>query len=640
MRDRLLAALLVLGAFRAVPCEEPVCDRVVAVGDLHGGFEAFLGILRETAVVDESGAWSDPRACLIQVGDVADRGGQPRMIYEFLMELQREAPGRVEMLLGNHEVMNVVGDLRYTERAEFEAFAAEETAEERAAGFEAFLRSGASAGDLEADRREFDVRYPAGWFAHRRAFSPEGRYGAWLLERPAIRLVDGTLYVHGGIGKEVAREGVEGTNARVAEEVREYVRLRRRLVAAGVVGELEPFRESFWSVRSRLREAELAAEERPAPAWVEDARRFLALDDGLPFSRSGPLWDRSLADDDLSALLEMLPPLLSRLGAERVVVGHTTQEDGRIRVRAGGRVFLIDTGAGPAFEGRASALEVSWTGRVEAVYRASRELLEPCSLPDEEVERFLRDGTVASSSEIGVGVTRPKRVLLDLGGRTLAAAFKTVNIHETKPIRMERSGMTFELTDRYANERAAYLLDRMLGIGMVAPAVIRTLDGVEGALVAWVSDAICERDRAGPGLSPEEILSRSRQRDVMEVFDALIANVDRNLGNRLTSPLDGKLHLIDHSRSFRLDRKPSKAFLDSPSSLPRALLDRLEALDRDSLLARLDGLVTRQQVKALLARRDAIVSKVESDRRLLGDAMVFHEMAPRVEEAPPPGETP
>ena len=159
------------------------------------------------------------------------------------------------------------------------------------------------------------------------------------------------------------------------------------------------------------------------------------------------------------------------------------------------------------------------------------------------------------------------------------------------------------------------------------------LDGVEGALVAWISDAICERDRAEPGRSPGQILARSKQRDVMAVFDALIANVDRNLGNRLTSPLDGKLHLIDHSRSFRLDRKPSKEFLDSPSSLPRALHDRLATLDRKALSERLGGLVTKQQVKALLARRDAIVAKVEKDRRLLGDAMVFHESAPPIEEA-------
>ncbi len=632
-RFRLLAALVVLGAFRAVPCEEPVCDRVVAVGDLHGGLDAFLGILGEAGLIDAAGAWSDPRACLIQLGDVADRGGRPRAIYERILDWQRQAPGRVEMLLGNHEVMNVVGDLRYTDREEFEAFAAEETVEERAAGFEAFLRSGASVGDPEEDRREFDARHPPGWFAHRRAFSPDGRYGAWLLERPAMKLVDGTLYVHGGVDEEVASEGVEGTNARVARDVREYLRLRRHLVGAGVLGELESFRDSFWTVRSRLREAELAAAEGAGPEWIEDARRFLALDDALPFSRSGPLWNRSLAEDDDETLREKVPSLLARLGAERVVVGHTTREDGRIRVRAEGRVLLIDTGAGPAYGGRVSALEVSWTGRVEAVYPGSRELLEPCSLPDEEVERFLREGTVVSSTEIGAGITRPKRVLLDLGGRTLSAAFKTVDVHETRPIRMERSGMTFEFTDRYANERAAYLLDRTLGIGMVAPAVIRTLDGVEGALVAWVSDAICERDRATPGLSPGEILSRSRQRDVMAVFDALIANVDRNLGNRLTSPLDGKLHLIDHSRSFRLDRKPSKEFLDSPSSLPRALHDRLATLDRKALSERFGGLVTKQQVKALLARRDAIVAKVEKDRRLLGDAMVFHESAPPIEEA-------
>jgi hypothetical protein len=627
---RLVAIALAL-AFRAVPCAEPVCDRVVAIGDLHGGYEPFVRILREARLIDENGAWADPRACLVQLGDVADRGGRPRLIYERIMDLERQAPGRVAMLLGNHEVMNMVGDLRYTNRSEFEEFAEDETSEERAAGFAAYRESGLASGDAAKDRIDFDSRFPPGWFAHRREFSPAGRYGAWLLRRPVLHLANGTLFVHGGVTEEIAREGVGAANRRARAEIEEFLRLRDRLVAAGVLGSLVTFTESFPLVAGKMEALGPEAARGGGPGWVEDARRYLALSDALAFSATGPLWNRDLATMDEDRLSATIGPLLSRLGAARVVVGHTTQDDGRIHARAGRRVFLVDTGAGAAYGSRSSALEIDWTGRILAIYPGSSEPLDVASVPDDVVERFLREGKVIESREIGSGITHPRHVVLERDGLTLAAAFKSVDIHRQEPTRMERSGLTFEYTDSYKNERAAYLLDRLLGIGMVPPSVLRSLEGVEGALVEWVVDAVNERQRIDGDLKPADPLLLTRQRDVMKVLDALIANADRNLGNQLTTPLDFKLHLIDHSRSFRLEHTVPEAYRREPSSLPRALLDRLEGLEQNSLEAALAGLATRAQVKALLYRRDVIVRKVEADRRQYGDAIVFHDSAPPLE---------
>ena len=627
---RLVAIALAL-AFRAAPCAETACDRVVAIGDLHGGYESFVRIVREARLIDEDGAWADPRACLVQLGDVADRGGRPRLIYERIMDLERQAPGRVEMLLGNHEVMNLVGDLRYTNRSEFEEFAEDETPEERAAGFAAFRESGLASGDALRDGIDFDARFPKGWFAHRREFSPTGRYGAWLLRRPVLHLVNGTLFVHGGVTEAIAREGIGAANRRARAEIEEFLRLRDRLGATGALGPLVTFTESFPLVAGRLEALGQEAAGGERPGWEDDARRYLALSDALAFSASGPLWNRDLATADEDRLSSTIGPLLSAAGAARVVAGHTTQDDGRIRVRAGRRVFLIDTGAGAAYGSRSSALEIDWTGRVVAIYPGSSEPLDGPSVPDDVVERFLREGSVIESREIGSGITHPKRVVLERSGLTLAAAFKSVDIHRQEPTRMERSGLTFEYTDSFKNERAAYLLDRMLGIGMVPPSVLRRLDGVEGVLVEWVRDAVDERQRMERDLRPADPLLLSRQRDVMTIFDALIANADRNLGNQLTTPLDFKLHLIDHSRSFRLEHTVHDAYRREPSSLPRALLERLERLDLKSLESALAGLATRAQVKALLGRRDVIVRKVEADRRKYGDAMVFHDAAPPLE---------
>ncbi len=83
----------------------------------------------------------------------------------------------------------------------------------------------------------------------------------------------------------------------------------------------------------------------------------------------------------------------------------------------------------------------------------------------------------------------------------------------------------------------------------------------------------------------------------MRLFDALIGNIDRNLGNQLVGRSDGKLHLIDHSRSFRVSRTLSDSFLIRSASLPRELYERLRLLDADALWEQLRGLISRQQLR-------------------------------------------
>jgi hypothetical protein len=102
-------------------------------------------------------------------------------------------------------------------------------------------------------------------------------------------------------------------------------------------------------------------------------------------------------------------------------------------------------------------------------------------------------------------------------------------------------------------------------------------------------------------------------------------NDDRNLGNQLITTSDWQLHLIDHSRSFRRSKELPKKFLGGPASLPRPLLDRLEALNEERLRELLKGLLSKARVRALLARRDRILEKIEADREEWGDALVFQD---------------
>ena len=114
-------------------------ERIVAVGDVHGDFGAFVSVLRDAGVIDAKNKWIGGKTHLVQTGDVLDRGPDSRKVMDLLQALEKQAPkagGRVHSLLGNHEVMNMYGDLRYVIPAEFAAFKTNDSEQTREAFWE------------------------------------------------------------------------------------------------------------------------------------------------------------------------------------------------------------------------------------------------------------------------------------------------------------------------------------------------------------------------------------------------------------------------------------------------------------------------------------------------------------------------
>ena len=112
-------------AARDESCEITGAERVVAIGDVHGAYPEFLAVLRMAGLVDEKGHWTGGRTHLVQTGDILDRGSGTKQVMDLLMKLEgqaKKAGGRVHALLGNHEAMNLLGDLRYVSREEYKAF--------------------------------------------------------------------------------------------------------------------------------------------------------------------------------------------------------------------------------------------------------------------------------------------------------------------------------------------------------------------------------------------------------------------------------------------------------------------------------------------------------------------------------------
>ena len=316
-------------------CALETPDRVVAVGDVHGALPRFVAILQEAKLIDNRRRWSGGRAVLVQTGDVLDRGPDSRAVIDLLRKLENEASragGRVVSLLGNHEVMRMLHDLRYVSAGEYDAFRTGESGELRERAYEAVAaqervkpRPPGEKFDERAYRKAFVDATPLGFLEMRVAFSPSGEYGKWILARPAVAKINGVVFVHGGISPALAPMGCDGINAKIR--------------------------------------AELAVARPGDPANIET----------LAAGPQGPLWYRGFFQDP-PLTPEEFDAALAALGAKAIVVGHTVSDDRQIHASFGGRVYQIDTGmlAGEYYpNGVPSALEFSGAN-VTAIYEGGK----------------------------------------------------------------------------------------------------------------------------------------------------------------------------------------------------------------------------------------------------------------------------
>merc|ERR1719217_1832545 len=111
----------------ALSSQTPMQQKVFSVGDLHGDYDRFKMILEGLKLATFEGGtpyWIGGNAMLVSTGDTVDRGEHSRPIYIAFQELARQAPlfgGEVVNILGNHELMNLQGDLRYVHPNEFKS---------------------------------------------------------------------------------------------------------------------------------------------------------------------------------------------------------------------------------------------------------------------------------------------------------------------------------------------------------------------------------------------------------------------------------------------------------------------------------------------------------------------------------------
>jgi hypothetical protein len=381
IRRRQIAALTIALSLAvwAVPAAE--AGRIVAVGDIHGEFDGFVAILQETGLVDGELRWSGGDATLVQMGDVFDRGLDVRKVLDLLMRLEKEARqagGRVEMILGNHEAMNLTGFFRDVHPDVFSTFT-DARSERRRKKLWSGVKKYRKLRDQPVNDEVYEAwseAHPLGWVEYVDAIGRNGRYGKWLRERPVAVMLDGVLFIHGGVGPMIAGTTVPELNDEVREEFRILDRTRNYLVTVGILPETAGLKEIGLAVQVILHEADKPDSTDVVRRHAEMVRDVADIESWLLLSPEGPLWFRGAARwDEVERGAEMAA-LLDGIGAERMVVAHTPAKDGTIQVRFDGRIFLVDTGMLSSYYtgGRSSALEIVGD-TITAVYLDEREVL-------------------------------------------------------------------------------------------------------------------------------------------------------------------------------------------------------------------------------------------------------------------------
>lgn len=235
-------------------------EAVLAISEVESGYKGFRDFLIAHKVIDEGLNWSFGKGHLVLVGDFVDRGFSTTQVLWFIYKLEQEARaqgGHVHFILGNHEIKNLQGNFQKAAYKYFHIAAI-------------------------IGKQQFDL------------YGPQSVLGRWLEAKNSLELINGHLFVHGGIHPDVVKTGYS------LDDINDIVR--------------KNYRQAYFPKRNRNDE------------------------DVLLSTRNGPSWYRGYFQDDLSQ--EEVEQGLRHFGAQAVVVGH--QPQWKVKSLYKGRVFAIN----------------------------------------------------------------------------------------------------------------------------------------------------------------------------------------------------------------------------------------------------------------------------------------------------------
>ncbi|KAK8861325.1 hypothetical protein IAR55_002144 [Kwoniella newhampshirensis] len=279
-------------------------QRLVAVGDLHGDIDNARKVLRMAKIIDTDSRWIGETDILVQTGDIVDRGAHANEIYRMMQSLRGQAAGvggKVVSILGNHEIMNAIGDWRYVTKDDIKAFGG-------------------------TKQRQADL-------------SSEGWLGQeWLANYSVTALVP--------LSPHPSSPTLSFTHGSLRPS---YSHLTPYPSAINALGH---------SLLTKALTPPLAPPYPPNP--YSGLPKGSTHDEAELYAEGGPLWWRGLADRGEDQVCPWAEELKGKIGARRIIGGHTPNFE-KIVARCNASVIIIDTGISSAYGGVLSALEIVYT---------------------------------------------------------------------------------------------------------------------------------------------------------------------------------------------------------------------------------------------------------------------------------------
>jgi hypothetical protein len=346
-KTKLILAVFILASLVNLYAADTQCvwtgiEKIIAVGDIHGDYDAFIEILKGTELIDKKLHWTGGKTHLVQIGDVLDRGDYAKEIFDLLMKLETEAEkagGKVHMLIGNHEELNITGLIfnreEFTVR-QLVSFLPDGYREKQVKRFRKLMGNNPTEetgldSSLDSDLMPYwenmfnEVRTNRRHQARREYLNNFNKiYGKWILQKNAVIKINNIIFVHGGISERFSKWDIKKINNRLRLELEDLRRAAMNLT-------------------------------RPK---IQDYQRQIV------YEPDGPYWYRGYTTKDQDAFKENVDRILKNLEAEYMVIAHTprvikTKEDMQLFQ---GRIWIIDTGISESYRhmgGRLSALIIN-----------------------------------------------------------------------------------------------------------------------------------------------------------------------------------------------------------------------------------------------------------------------------------------
>ena len=273
--------------------QRPAPERLVAIGDIHGDLDHLRRALRLAGAIDGADHWVGGKLVVVQTGDEIDRGDDDRAILDLVEDLKKQAAAAGGALIA------LLGNHEIMNASLDFRYVTP-------GGFAAFSPFSPPGGGVPSTSGGFvPLDVPAQARGRAAAFAPGGVYAKTLATRPVFEKVGDSVFVHGGILPKHVAYGLDRMNDEV-------------------------------------------------DAWLGGRR---AAPPSIVTAEDGPVWTRVYSGEDGEPDCADLATVLSRLGASRMVVGHTVQHHGA-NDACGGAVWRIDVGLSRFYAGPIQALEI------------------------------------------------------------------------------------------------------------------------------------------------------------------------------------------------------------------------------------------------------------------------------------------